>query len=239
MDKELAPFFNQYETLVEMADSTFKRVRDEHSDCVTCKIECADCCHALFDLTLIEALYLNHHFNRTFSDQEKDNLLEIANRADRHVYQIKRRAHQALNKGAAETDILTRVAEERVCCPLLDESSLCRLYAFRPITCRLYGIPTSIQGTGHTCGRSGFIKGTAYPTVNLDVIHHKLFELSAALVNELRSRHLKMADMLFPVSMALLTVFDKDYLGLSPIESAGTDEDGRKKGGNNDPAQSG
>jgi Fe-S-cluster containining protein len=235
MDKELAPFFNQYESLVEMADSIFRRVKGEHSDCVTCKIECADCCHALFDLTLIEALYLNHQFNQTFSGPEKDNLLEIANRADRSVYQIKRRAHRALKNGATEADVLTGVAEERVRCPLLDENNLCRLYAFRPITCRLYGIPTSIQGTGHTCGRSGFIKGTAYPTVNLDIIHRKLFEISAALVKELRSRHLKMADMLLPVSMALLTEFDKDYLGLSPIETSETDENSREKGGNHDP----
>jgi len=239
MDNELGPFFTQYEALVEMADSIFNRVRTEHSDCVTCKIECADCCHALFDLTLIEALYLNHHFNRAFSGPEKDSLLEIANRADRHIYKIKRRAYQAIKNGAAETDVLTQVAEDRVRCPLLDKNNLCRLYAFRPITCRLYGIPTSIQGTGHTCGSSGFIKGTAYPTVNLDVIHHKLFEISAALVKEIRSRHLKMADILFPVSMALLTVFDEDYLGLSPIESEGTGEIGREKGVNNDPAQSG
>ena len=239
MDNALAPFFKQYETLAETAASIFERVREEHGDCVTCKIECADCCHALFDLTLIEALYLNHHFNRTFSGPEKDTLLEIANRADRSVYQIKRRAHQALQKGVAEADVLIQVAEERVRCPLLDDSNLCRLYAFRPITCRLYGIPTSIRGSGHTCGRSGFIKGTAYPTVNLDVIHRKLFEISAALVKELRSRHFKMADVLLPVSMALLTVFDEDYLGISPIASAETDENGRGKGGNDDPAQSG
>jgi len=239
MDNELEPFFNQYETLVKMADSLFTQVSREHSDCVTCKIECADCCHALFDLTLIEALYLNHHFNRTFNGPEKDTLLEVANRADRSVYQIKRRTHQALKKGTAEADILTRLAEERVRCPLLNENNQCRLYTFRPITCRLYGIPTSIQGAGHTCGRSGFIMGTAYPTVNLDIIHRKLFEISAALVKDLRSRHLKMADMLLPVSMALLTVFDRDYLGLSPEESVGRDENSREKGGNNDAEHSG
>ncbi|MEW6670781.1 MAG: YkgJ family cysteine cluster protein [Thermodesulfobacteriota bacterium] len=236
MENTLAPFFKQYEALVHMADGLFKRVRDEYSDCVTCKIECADCCHALFDLTLIEALYLNHHFNQTLNDPEKDGLLEIANRADRSVYKIKRRAHQALKKGAAESDVLIRVAEERVRCPLLDEGNLCRLYAFRPITCRLYGIPTSIQGAGHTCGRSGFVRGTAYPTVSLDVIHRKLFELSAALVKELGSRHSQMAEMLVPVSMALLTVFDEDYLGLSPRAAADTDASTREKGGPNDPA---
>jgi len=239
MDNEFTPFFNQYETLVKTVDGIFEQVQEEYSGCVTCKIGCADCCHALFDLTLIEALYLSHHFNRTFSGPEKDNLLEIANRIDRSIYQIKRRAHQALKRGAAENDVLIRVAEERIRCPLLSDSNRCHLYAFRPITCRLYGIPTSIRGAGHTCGFSGFNKGTAYPTVNLDGIHRKLFEISTSLVKELHSLHLKMADMLIPVSMALLTVFDEDYLGVSPIASEGANENSLEIGGKNDPAQSG
>jgi len=107
------------------------------------------------------------------------------------------------------------LAEERVRCPLLGAKNRCHLYAFRPITCRLYGIPTSIQGSGHTCGLSGFIEGNAYPTVNLDVIHRKLFEISAALIQATKSRHIKMADMLVPLSMALLTVYDDEYLGIS------------------------
>lgn len=224
MKNVMESFYKQYRDLSKTADSVFKQVQNEYGDCVTCKIECADCCHALFDLSLIEALYLNHHFNQTFSGPEKDTLLEIANRADRTVYQIKRRAHQVLKKGAPEAEVLDQLAEERVPCPLLDERNQCRLYEFRPITCRLYGIPTSIQGTGHTCGHSGFIKGVAYPTVNLDAIHRRLFEISSALVTALRSRHKQMADMLVPVSMALLTVFDEDYLGFAPAETAETEK---------------
>ncbi len=224
MINKLMPFFIQYEGLSKTADHVFDQIRQEHSDCVTCKTECTDCCHALFDLTLIEALYLNYHFNKSFSGTEKDLLLEIANRADRRVHQIKREAHRALLSGATETDVLLRVAGERICCPLLDNHNLCRLYAFRPITCRLYGVPTSIRGTGHTCGRSGFAPGDTYPTVNLDIIQGKLFEISSALIKEIRSRHFKMSDMLFPVSMALLIDFDEDYLGISSTDPAETEK---------------
>jgi len=234
MEDVFTPFFKQYEALAVMADDIFKQVAGKYSDCVACKTECADCCHALFDVTLIEAVYINHHFHRMFSGPEKDHLLEIANVADRSVYRIKRNAHRTLQKGAAETDVLTRMASERVRCPLLDNANLCRLYAYRPITCRLYGIPTSINGAGHTCGRSGFIQGTAYPTVNLDGFHRKLFEISAELVKSLGSRHSQMADLLIPVSMALLTVFDEDYLGLKPVAPAGTDEHRCKTGGSHD-----
>lgn len=220
LESLLKPFFTQYESLVALADSIFERMQADHADCVNCAIGCADCCHALFDLTLIEALYLNHHFDRTYSGPQKDNLLETANRADRKVYQIKRRIHRQLQNGAAESELLKAAAQERVRCPLLDENSRCRLYAHRPITCRLYGIPASIKGVGHTCGRSGFSKGTAYPTVNLDTVHRRLFEISADLVRKLASRNYKIAEMLVPVSMALATNYDENYLGLGSSEDS-------------------
>jgi len=105
------------------------------------------------------------------------------------------------------------MAAERVRCPLLNEENKCDLYAYRPVTCRLYGIPTAIGGRGHTCGLSGFQEGVSYPTVNLDSVHAKLRELSQEIVDALRSTHVKMGDVLMPLSMALLTVFDEEYLG--------------------------
>lgn len=220
MDIDFTPFFKQYEALAIMADGVFDRVKTEHADCVTCRVECADCCHALFDLTLIEALYINHHFNRAFTENEKENLLEIANQSDRKTYKIKRRANRDLQNGKAEKEVLDAVAEARVRCPLLSDSNTCRLYGHRPITCRLYGIPTAINGTGHSCGKSGFVKGVAYATVNMDAIHRKLFEISADLIKSIKSRHLKMATMLVPLSMALLTAYDDAYLGISDTNTS-------------------
>ena len=117
--------------------------------------------------------------------------------------------------GQNEEEILEILAKERVRCPLLNREDRCDLYDYRPITCRLYGVPTAIRGRGHTCKLSGFVSGKAYPTVHIDNIHRRLYEISLDLVRTIRSRHVKMADMLVPVSMALLTEFDETYLGLS------------------------
>ena len=119
---------------------------------------------------------------------------------------------------------------ERVRCPLLDEKKRCELYAFRPITCRLYGIPTSIAGKGHTCGLSGFKEGLAYPTVKLEKIQQRLYDLSSELVDSILSRHVKMAEILVPLSMALLTDYDENYLGISKEEASPRSE----KGANNE-----
>ena len=218
MDLDLAPYFERYEALVEKSDIAFERVKDAYADCVKCKEKCADCCYALFDLTLIEALYLNHKFNEKFKGSQKVALLEKANRADRRIHKLKRKAFKDFEAGKSEADILTEMALERVRCPLLNEKDLCDLYDFRPLTCRFYGIPTAIGGRGHTCGISGFKEGEQYPTVNLDVVHSQLQQISAELIRDIESRNVKLADLLVPLSMALISDYDDVYLGIDDEE---------------------
>ncbi len=109
--------------------------------------------------------------------------------------------------------ILMEMAGEKVRCPLLDDEHRCALYTSRPITCRLYGIPTAIGGVSYSCGRSGFSEGHAYPTAKLDPIHRQLHDISSALVLAMKSTHTEMGEMLVPLSMALLTSYDDAYLG--------------------------
>jgi Fe-S-cluster containining protein len=215
---DFTPFFKQYEELLATVNAVFERVKGEYPECVKCKIGCSDCCYALFDLTLIEALYISHHFNKQFSGNPKERLLEKADRADREVYKIKRSAYKDLEQGKSEDEILNHIAGLRVQCPLLDDEDQCSLYEYRPITCRFYGIPTAIGGKAHTCGKSGFVEGEQYPTVNLDIIHQKLYEISEELVKAIQSRYTKMADMLVPVSMAMLTDYNDEYLGIGDEE---------------------
>ena len=220
MELDFRPYFKKYEELVRQADEVFERVQKEHPECVTCKIKCADCCHALFDLSLIEAIYINYQFKTTIEAKEKSRLIEKANRADRKTHMIKRHAYNSKKAGKSETEILKDIAAERVRCPLLNDDEMCDLYEYRPITCRLYGIPTSIGGRSHTCGKSGFVEGKSYPAVNLDVIQKKLYDISSEFVRDIKTKYVKMADMLIPVSMAILTEFDEEYLGIARPKTA-------------------
>jgi len=216
MTIDFTPFFEQYEALLKAADAVFEKVRSEYPDCVKCDQGCSDCCHALFDLTLIEALYINHQFNKAFQgrEEEKGEVVEKANVADRRAYKIKKEAFKALESGVPEEDILAELAKKRLRCPLLNAQDLCSLYDHRPITCRFYGIPTAIGGKGHTCGKSAFSPGEQYPTVNLDIVQNRLYQISDELVKMLKTRYVKMSEMLVPLSMALLTVYDEEYLGI-------------------------
>ncbi len=226
-------FFGRYEALAEAADRIFERVKTEFPDELTCRVGCSDCCHAVFDVTLVEALYLNHYFNRLYGEAVRAPLLEKANRADRTVFKIKRDAKKRLDKGAREEDLLVTMAAERVRCPLLNERNQCDLYDHRPITCRLYGVPTEIGGLTHSCGKAGFEKGKSYPTVHLDKMNQQLFSLAAALVDTIGSRFSALAELVMPVSAAMLTVFDDAFLGIEtkmdepPRETKGDDDGDR------------
>ncbi|MEE8397482.1 MAG: YkgJ family cysteine cluster protein, partial [Desulfobacterales bacterium] len=66
------PFFEQYVVFAYRAQNAFNRVEQSHSDSVRCKEGCDDCCFALFDLTLVEALYINDRFNRAFNGNKRN-----------------------------------------------------------------------------------------------------------------------------------------------------------------------
>lgn len=209
----LEPYFDKYKAIVNQVDAVFEQVQKEHKACVSCRVGCSDCCHALFDLTLIEALYIKTRFDKVFKDNSRESILERANEADRAVYRLKRQAFKDHEKGKPEKEILEEMASRRVRCPLLNADEKCDLYEDRPITCRLYGIPTVIGDKALTCGLSGFEPGKPYPTVKLDAIQRKLYELSSELAKDIGSRYPKLAELLVPVSMALLTEYTEEYLG--------------------------
>lgn len=214
MEFDFTPYFKKYETLAQAADQIFDKMCKEYPDCVQCKVECSDCCHALFDITLIEALYIHHKFHETYSGKMKNLILDKANSIDRKIAKIKRQAFKAFKEGKNEGEVLADLSFERARCPFLNADERCDLYEHRPLTCRFYGVPTSIGGSGHTCGKSKFEKGKEYPTVNLDIMHKKLQEISAELVRDLKSRNIKLVDLLVPLSMAILTDYNEEYFGL-------------------------
>ena len=88
---ELTPVFTAYEALVAEADAVFARVGEMHPDCVTCKPGCSDCCHAMFDLSLVEAMYLNARFIEKYDfGPERSRILENAGSVDRKLTRMKR-----------------------------------------------------------------------------------------------------------------------------------------------------
>jgi Fe-S-cluster containining protein len=169
--KTLKEILAELDNLRRQADAAFSRVAQEHPEAVACRLGCTDCCHALFDLTPIEALAIALAFLNL-----PRNLRQAARRrAEKAAAVFDQALAQAFaQKGEERLQALSRA---RVPCPLLQKER-CLLYQDRPITCRLYGIPVAIEGKSRTCHLSRFAPGQTYPTVDLSLVQNQLERLS-------------------------------------------------------------
>lgn len=223
MSNRFEAIFIKYEKLAAAADQIFSRVKSEFPKEMVCRVGCSDCCHAIFDISLVEALYINQKFNESFDEEARAAVIDRANRADRTAYKIKRDARKRLEKGCAEEELLVSLSAERVRCPLLDENDRCVMYKNRPITCRLYGVPAEIGGVTHTCGMTGFVKGESYPTVRMEKMNQQLFALAVNLVETMGSKYAQLSELVMPVSASVLTDFNDEFLGLGDSVSPGVE----------------
>lgn len=229
MALDFTEYFQKYEAIVAEVDAVFKKFETEMPDLVKCGKGCSDCCYALFDVTLVEGMYINARFNEKFSGMERSAILDRADKADRQIHKLKRKVYKASQEGRPVNDILMEVAKARVRCPMLGDDDLCAIYENRPITCRLYGVPTAIGGEAHTCNKAGFKGGEKYPTVNMDIILDRLLAVGKDLQKGIGSRFKELGDMLLPVSMAIVTDYDEGYLGVGEVKSVlNPPEDKRK-----------
>lgn len=51
---ELEEIFLEYEVLAAQVDKLFQDVQSKYPEEVACTRTCSDCCHALFDLSLVD-----------------------------------------------------------------------------------------------------------------------------------------------------------------------------------------
>jgi len=201
----LTRLFKSYELLVDKADAAFQRMVKEHGACIKCERHCSDCCHAVFGLFLIEAAYLKQHFDQLESNVVRGALLRC-NDTERAIKRLEIRLQRCEDDPRMQAHVLAR---ERIRCPLLDENQDCILYAYRPITCRVYGIPTKIQGQARVCGKAGFKKGEPYPAFDLDGLYRDLHNLSKELLNDVKKCDPEKASLLISVAKAISTPQDE------------------------------
>jgi len=131
----------RYRALLERLEAWFARARAEHPGVIPCAGGCSACCHGPFDVSVADAELLREAVRR----------LPPAERAavDARARAVAARI-RALEPGwAAPYDLAAlgdarfdRLAESLAAepCPLLDESGRCRVYADRPLVCRLTGL---------------------------------------------------------------------------------------------------
>ena len=153
-------------SLFAAVDQAFAEVSELHPDEVRCGKGCDDCCHGVFDVSLVEAVNL---------------LKQVKQLNEELQLQVRQNSEKALADwlmfSAGDT---IDPALVRVRCPLLNDNGQCLCHDDRPFSCRANGIPAEFNGAGHVCGLSGFDSGKSYPTVNLQHSQDLLYQLSVA-----------------------------------------------------------
>lgn len=204
-----ADLFQAYELLAAKADSAFRKVKKDYGPCIKCEIGCSDCCYAVFGLFLIESVYLKYHFDQLDRGLRRGALLR-SNKSDRDLLRIEK----SLQPGNSARTRAWSMENERVRCPLLGGDQKCLLYPFRPITCRVYGIPTVSGGKVHVCWKAGFEKDKSYPAFNLDGIYRELYWLSRKLLGRAGQRNMERASLLLSVSKSIKTPIEDLIKGI-------------------------
>lgn len=106
---DLSQFFSDYESLIKKIDSAM----DNHpqKERLQCGRKAHHCCSEVFNLQLIEAIYLSSKMNRNLPSDQREMLIKKAVKVSKHEISL---------------------------CPL-NKGSGCEIYEIRPARCRIYG----------------------------------------------------------------------------------------------------
>jgi Fe-S-cluster containining protein len=189
--------FGEYEALAAGADAAFGRMSSRYHTCVSCAPGCSDCCHAVFGLFLVEAAYLRFQFEK-LDRKERRQILSRAGKAEKELERVLTEAKKGNNPDGSFA-----LEKVRIRCPMLNEADACVMYPFRPITCRVYGIPTAFQGKARVCWKARFEEGKKYPAFNLDEVNRKLYRLSREYLQAAGGSDSSKAGLLVSVSKVL------------------------------------
>ena len=145
--------------LVQIIDANFADAARRAGEYLACRIGCTQCCHGAFAINALDALRLKSGIDALHTTDPAIAML-VKQRAQAWIA-----THAADFPGNAQTGLLGASEEEQARfegfandapCPALDPSTgRCDVYAWRPMTCRLFGPPVrSInddgdEGLGH------------------------------------------------------------------------------------------
>lgn len=133
--------------LFQQAERWFQRGQAALLESVPCRQGCTRCCYGPFAITLLDELELQHGLQTLPSQTRHD----IQTRAQSQVATIEAvfpRLTQSrhLDQWSEHDvdDLVTRFGD--LPCPALGPDGRCLVYAHRPITCRMMGLPVETNG---------------------------------------------------------------------------------------------
>ncbi len=132
----------RYAVLLAEVDRWFGACLQRHPDRIACGRGCSACCRGLFDITLLDALFLRSGFDRLPEDVRQGVRLKAGARLDGITVQWPAFTSPWLLNPIPEAEWDAMMPDEdETPCVLLSKQGTCLVYDHRPMTCRLNGIP--------------------------------------------------------------------------------------------------
>jgi Fe-S-cluster containining protein len=141
------PAAESWQDALERLDQWFADVRARLPGVIPCRPGCSACCYGPFDISVADALLLREGLaGLPTADRE-----EVRKRARALFTRMREQTPDweapwdVAQLGEDRFDVLAdRFSAEP--CPLLDPNGHCRVYTYRPLVCRLIGLPMMTAG---------------------------------------------------------------------------------------------
>lgn len=132
----------RYWELLGKVDAWFAESMRRHPEKIACRSGCSECCRGLFDITLLDAFFLKAGFDALPPEVQAPVLEKCRARlAGMRLLWPEFDHPYLLNHRPDEDWELLMPDEDESPCALLGSDGRCLVYANRPMTCRLHGIP--------------------------------------------------------------------------------------------------
>lgn len=142
MNRTIETILSDYSLLLAQVDSWYSTCQAAFPEDIRCGQGCSDCCRGLFDITLLDAVFIKTGFDRLPEDARR----RAALKAERRLAGLKGiwpelSPPYLLNHRPEEEWEELMPDDDETPCVLLGDDGRCLVYAHRPMTCRLHGLP--------------------------------------------------------------------------------------------------
>jgi Fe-S-cluster containining protein len=132
----------EYKNLLARIDAWFERsIAAAGPGRIACARGCSACCRGFFDITLLDALLLQQGFGSLPESIRQVSLEKSLRRLDELRGRWPGFAAPFILNGMPDEEWTEMPEDDETPCPLLGADGACLLYAWRPMTCRLHGLP--------------------------------------------------------------------------------------------------
>ncbi len=144
---DLSTYFAEYEALIRKTTVDIDTARKSTPGFSSCGDQSDSCCRRYFEVQLIEAIYLNNRMNRFLKSGLRARVIRDAVLVSRRTAGLQR---QLAARGRSEKENQKALAEaygrQALDCPL-NHDHRCLLCDYRPISCRIHGLPAGVIDT--------------------------------------------------------------------------------------------